>query len=231
MVALELHFLTLKPILGRRWDVLHLEKTFCPTKNFMTENIAWLWLPEHEAEFRRAREILCSNHFVKPFDPALPIKLLTDASRSGLGSCSLMLAQKKYAVIELELCAIWWAAEKCYLHGIHEFKIIKDHRPLFGLFKKPLTSITNGRFQRLGEKLNHYNFDCIWVAGKKHLIADALSCTPLFPADPELDFSLRKELCAAISTNDLIFASLRDSINDDYAALAVQQHDHDLCDL
>eukprot|EP00094_Tigriopus_californicus_P013999 TCALIF_13555-PA protein Name:"Similar to pol Retrovirus-related Pol polyprotein from transposon 17.6 (Drosophila melanogaster)" AED:0.32 eAED:0.33 QI:0/0/0/0.66/1/1/3/0/261 len=122
---------------------------------------------------------------------------------------------------ELELCAVWWAAEKCdyYLRGIHEFKVITDHRPLVGLFKKPLASITNGRLQRLREKLNHYNFDCIWVAGKTHLIADALSRTPLFPADPELDASLREELCAAILTDDPIFASLRDSIDDDYKEL------------
>eukprot|EP00094_Tigriopus_californicus_P012874 TCALIF_12448-PA protein Name:"Similar to pol Retrovirus-related Pol polyprotein from transposon opus (Drosophila melanogaster)" AED:0.39 eAED:0.39 QI:0/0/0/0.5/1/1/2/0/306 len=37
MVALELHFLTLKPILGRGWDMLHLKKTFRPMKDFMTE--------------------------------------------------------------------------------------------------------------------------------------------------------------------------------------------------
>jgi hypothetical protein len=65
---------------------------------------------------------------VKPFDPSLATNLMTDASNLyGLGytliqrekdgrpyliqcgSCTLFPAQKNYAVVKLELTAVWWA--------------------------------------------------------------------------------------------------------------------------
>jgi hypothetical protein len=138
-------------------------------RELLKKKSAWLWLPEHDAECRRACGILCSEHVVQPFNPVLPTRLLTDASRDGLGyallqmdrtgrprmvqcgSCLLTPAQKNYAVIELELAAVWWAADKCdyYLRGMPKFEVVTDHQPLVGLFGKPLSSLGNARLQHL----------------------------------------------------------------------------------
>jgi hypothetical protein len=196
-------------------------------RELLKKKSAWLWLPEHDAEFRRACDILCSEHVVQPFNPVLPTRLLTDASRDGLGyallqtdrtgrprmvqcgSCSLTPAQKNYAVIELELAAVWWAADKCdyYLRGMPRFEVVTDHRPLVGLFGKPLSSLGNARLQRLRENLAMYTFEVSWVPGKTHLIADALSRAPVFPAEPDLDIVM----CARVSAADPQYKIIADA--------------------
>jgi hypothetical protein len=201
-------------------------------RELLKKRAAWLWLPEYDAEFWRARELLCLEHVVQPFDPALPTQLLTDASRDGLGYaliqvdrrerphmvqcglCSLTPAQKNYAVVELELTAVWWAAEKChyYLRGMPMFEVVTDRRLLVGLFGKSLCSLGNVRLQRLRENLAMYTFEVTWVPGKTHLIAGALSRAPVFPAVPDLD-NVR---CAAVFTSDPRFAVLVAAIDDKY---------------
>ena len=144
---------------------------------------------------------------IQPFDPDADTMLLTDASRLyGIGfaliqqkgksysliqcgSCSLTPTQKRYATIELECMAIQWGVKKCefYLRGLPFFKVITDHKPLVGIFKKQLNVLENARLTRMREKLTGYSFEVSWVAGKSHLIADALSRFPIFqPQEEEL---------------------------------------------
>ena len=84
----------------------------------------WQWLPEHEEEFNRLKDVLAEDLVVQPYDPELPVTILTDASRLfGLGfamvqhmdgktkiitcgSCALTDAQRRYATIELKCLAI-----------------------------------------------------------------------------------------------------------------------------
>ncbi|TRY79893.1 hypothetical protein TCAL_16079 [Tigriopus californicus] len=47
----------------------------------LKKNVAFLWLEDHAREFERVKDVLCSEPIMKPFDTALPTKLLTDASR------------------------------------------------------------------------------------------------------------------------------------------------------
>ena len=55
-------------------------------RDLLKKSSAWIWLPEHEEEFRLVKELLVSPKIVKPFDPDLPTELLTDASNLyGLG--------------------------------------------------------------------------------------------------------------------------------------------------
>ena len=87
----------------------------------------------------------------------------------------------------MECLAILKAVQKChfYLAGLSNFKIITDHRPLTGLFQKDLPDVTNPRLQRFREGLSAYQFTLHWTSGKFHLIADALSRAPVFPAEPD----------------------------------------------
>ena len=87
----------------------------------------FVWDEVHEAALRKAKEIITNpaGPILRHFDPQLPIRLLTDASRSGLGFCLVQTevnrktpllimagfqflspAEKNYAVVELELLAI-----------------------------------------------------------------------------------------------------------------------------
>ena len=102
------------------------------------------------------------------------------------GSKALRLTQQHYARIELECLVVHFAVTKCYfsLKGLPHFTVATDHKPLEGVFKKDLFEVNNPRLQRIREKLLPYAFTLKWVAGKTHLIADALSWAPLFqPAD------------------------------------------------
>ena len=182
-------------------DIAH---ATAPLRELLKKNVAFQWLEVHADAFAKTKDLLTGSLLVKPFDPNLPVELLTDASRScGLGYCllqreengtprllecgsrSLKPAEKNYATIELELLAAVYAMKKCdyYLRGLQEFMLLTDHRPLIGIFKKPLMEVANGRLQRLREKIVDYSFKAKWVPGKDHSIADALSRAPVFPAD------------------------------------------------
>ena len=230
-------FLGLANQLGQHFipDLTHMtSKMRCLLK----KDVAFLWLPEHEMEFVRAKELLTSPTVVQHFRPDLDSVLLTDASRLyGLGyalgqlhgeklalvscgSCSLSDAQRNYATIELECLAIQWAVNKCafYLRGSSRpFKVITDHRPLVGLFKKPLHECENPRLQRLREKLVAYNFSVEWEAGKNHQIADALSRAPVFGPEED-DIALVRVVNAdlepilAAAASDPVYVATRDAL-------------------
>ena len=155
----------------------------------------------------KIKEILTAEDgpILQFFDPSLPTTLMTDASRTGLGyilvqydqarhtrliTCGsrfLSVAEKNYAVVELECLAVQWAVAKCrlYLAGI-EFKILTDHKPLLGIMNgRELEAINNLRLQRIMSKLLGYSFKVKWIAGKNHEIADALSRAPVFQPEEE----------------------------------------------
>jgi hypothetical protein len=172
-----------------------------------------------------AKKLLTSSSVVRYFDPQLPTLVLTDASRLyGLGfalvqqspdgnmrlvragSTSLSPTESRYATIELEMLAIKYAVEKCqfYLRGMQApFKVVTDHRPLLGVFKKPLHDVENPRLQRLRGHLDGagYVFEAEWTPGKEHLIADALSRSPVFRPDEDsgVDFRLLRVSASSLA--------------------------------
>ena len=124
----------------------------------------------------KVKEIIANPEgpVLKHFDSKLPIRVLTDALRTGIGFCLVQTdvgskipllimagsrflspAEKNYSVVELELLGIQWAVEKCrlYLAGA-EFKVITDHQPLLGILnRKNLDAINNTRIQRFSGPL------------------------------------------------------------------------------
>ena len=75
----------------------------------------------------------------------------------------------------------YYAVKDCsfYVQGI-DFKVITDHKPLVGVFRKPLSDIQNAHLLRFREKLCNFSFLVEYAEGKTHLIADALSRAPVF---------------------------------------------------
>jgi hypothetical protein len=202
-------------------------------RQLLKKNASFTWLPDHDIEFAAAKKLLVSDQIVRFFDPSLPTVLLADASRLyGIGfalvqtngdgsarlircgSSSLTPTQGRYATIELEMLAIAYAVRKCafYLRGMDTFKIVTDHRPLLGVFRKPLHEVDNPRLQRMRGQLDGsgYVFSVEWNAGKDHLIADALSRAPVFLPDEDSDVDYR--VCRIV--DDDAWSIFRDAASD-----------------
>ena len=133
------------------------------------------------------------------FNPQLPTRLVTDASRIGIGyvlqqqhegdtwktvqcgSKMLTDCESRYAVVELELLAIAWAVRRCdvFLRGVSGVVVITDHKPLLSIINhKHVDDIPNPRLQRLKMKLSLYDLTAEWMQGKENHAADALSRFP-----------------------------------------------------
>jgi hypothetical protein len=132
----------------------------------LKKDVAWSWTPEIHNAFLRVKELLSSEACVRPFQTNRLAELITDASSiHGLGfallqdgfliqagSRSLIDAETRYAVVELEATAVAWAIKQCrhYLLGCRNFKVWTDHRPLVGIFKKDMASVDSRRLNRIG---------------------------------------------------------------------------------
>ena len=114
-----------------------------------------------------------------------------------------------------------WAVQKCsfFLKGLPTFRVLTDHRPLEGIFKKDFFDLPSPTLQRMREKIAMYNFTVQWTPGKTHLIADALSRAPLFaPKDLsglEIDTAITCLSTTSASSLDIIFLA----IDEDYGLL------------
>jgi len=130
------------------------------------------------------------------------------------GSRSLIDAETRYAVVELEATAVAWSIKACrhYLLGCPHFIVKTDHRPLVGLFAKDLSTIDNSRLQRIRESVLGYVFTVEHVPGKTNAAADALSRFPIQVAsmltpskdtleDEELDDPALADLVKATATD------------------------------
>ena len=68
------------------------------------------------------------------------------------------------------------------------FTAITDQQPLVSILNgRNMDAISNQRIQRIVAKLVGYDFRLLWTPGKTQIIADALSRSPVFPAEEEPD--------------------------------------------
>ena len=69
-------------------------------------------------------------------------------------------AESRYAIIDLEMLAVAWAANKCkaFLMGLQNFKVITDHNPLIPILNgHHLDGIDNSRLPWLKTKPMAFN--------------------------------------------------------------------------
>ncbi len=189
-------------------------KLLSPLKPLLKKGVKFDWLPEHQAAFDVARQHLSSAKTLTYYDPSRRTRLICDASRLfGLGfilkqevqgvwkpvqagSRFLSSAESRYAMIELELLAIAWAAQKCamFIDGLprDRLEIWTDHQPLVPILERySLPDIDNKRLQRLKMKITHLQYTIKWVKGKENIEADCLSRAP--HAKPRLSDQLDED--------------------------------------
>ena len=204
--------------------VPNLSQTTSALRGLLKKNVGWTWLSEHQDSFDETIKTLLNHTVLQHYNPNIMCELLTDASNlNGLGfaltqvddtgrrgviqcgSRSLSSAERNYAVVELELLAVVWAIRKCRVYVANRaFRVVTDHRPLVGLVSKDsLDYLDNRRLVTLLDKISGYDFEIVWVPGKNHCFADALSRSPVDSPDEET--SISTELIRAVTTRGQAF--------------------------
>jgi hypothetical protein len=123
----------------------------------------------------------------------LPFRLVTDASKVGLGACLMQdlgrgwqpvayaskvnsAAEMNYSITELECLAVVWSVKlfRPQLYG-RAFTIVTDHAALKWLMTRANPA---GRLHRWSLTLQEYDFEIVYRPGSTNVVADALSRAP-----------------------------------------------------
>jgi len=230
-------------------------KALEPLKDLLKKNVTFTWQPEHQAAFEIATEELASPRSLAYYDPSRRTRLIADASRlHGLGfvlkqevepdvwktvqagSRFITPTESRYAMIELELLGVAWAAKKTamFIEGLpkSQLEIWTDHKPLVPILESySLAEIPNKRLQRLRMKIDHLQYTIKWIKGKDNIEADALSRAPVRKAHPdeemdEVDDAQASAIISAITnqdTPDELMEELRREANKDEEYIAIRR--------
>lgn len=170
----------------------NLSEKIAPLRWLTEKKNEWDWNQEQEKAWQQLKKVLTEEPVLRFYDPARPMKISSDASKTGLGavllqkyeedwqpvayaSRSMTGAETRYAQIEKELLSITFASER-----FHQFiagqtvSVETDHKPLIALFLKPLNDCPL-RIQRLMIKLQRYTLNVSYIPGKFMYTADTLS--------------------------------------------------------
>lgn len=157
------------------------------------------WTPEADRAYRDLKQVLVSPQVLMQYDPALPLILATDASKTGLGavlshrlsngterpiayaSCTMSNTEQRYPQIDKEALAIVWAVKK-FFHYLYarKFTLITDHKPLTQILhpEKSLPTLCISRMANYADYLAHFNFDVVYKPTSQNTNADYCSRIP-----------------------------------------------------
>ena len=176
----------------------NLSSVIAPLDRLRAKGVPWKWSNEEHKAFQSLKNLLCSRRVLTFYNPKLPLKLDTDASKSGIGavlshimpngeerpieyvSRTLSSAERNYAQIDKEALAIVWSIKRLhiYLYG-RKFKLVTDHKALVRIFgDKPIPEMTANRITRWALFLMNYQYDIEYRTTKDHAICDMLSRLP-----------------------------------------------------
>lgn len=164
-----------------------------PLTKLLRKDEVWRWMDEQERAFTRLKQELTSKPLLVYPDFKRPFRLVTDASKVGLGACLMQdqghglqpiayaskvnsRAEANYTITELECLAVIWSIKlfRPYLYG-RTFTIVTDHAALKWLMTS--TQLT-GRLHRWALTLQEYEFTIEYRPGSTNVVADALSRAP-----------------------------------------------------
>ena len=154
-----------------------------PLRKLVCKNARYVWSEECEQAYQGILQALDSEAALRPFNPQLKTKLITDASPVGISaslyqeqtpnvwrpvdhaSRSLQPAEQNYAPIEKESLAQAWGMNmfRYYLLGI-PFESYTDHEPLLSIFGGNKKG--NSRVERHRLKVQGFMYTMKYIAGK-----------------------------------------------------------------
>ncbi|OWZ16768.1 hypothetical protein PHMEG_0009390 [Phytophthora megakarya] len=164
-----------------------------PLTRLLKKDVLWEWTEAQEFAFTRIKILLTTQPLLLYPNFELPFRLVTDASKVGLGACLQQdhghgwqpiayaskvnsHAEANYSITELECAAVVWSVKhfRPYLYG-RTFTIVTDHSALRWLMTRPNLA---GRLHRWSLTLQEYEFDILYRPGATNVVADALSRAP-----------------------------------------------------
>ncbi|XP_046742894.1 uncharacterized protein LOC124409358 [Diprion similis] len=187
-----------------------LSEVLAPLYAIQKEN-TFNWSKECEKAFQTVKVELSSERNLVHFNPELPIKLVCDASKVGIGAVLLHIladgsekpfayasrvlqgAEKNYAVVQKEALAIYWAVKKFYQYLMgNEFILCTDHKPLTALFgeKKGISQMAAGRLQRWALFLSGFKYSFKYIKGVDNGAADGLSRLPRVSKEEKVEVEI-----------------------------------------
>lgn len=176
-----------------------LSKVAEPLRDLLSTKNDWEWTKNHTAAFEAVKTALARPPILAHYDVKKPTKIRTDGSLlNGLGVILFQLhnniwkpvdcasqfltnTEKNYFPVELEMLAVTWGINWMarYLHGLPQFLVETDHKPLVPILNyKPIGEMSP-RIQRLRMKVLHYRFIAEYVPGSSIQDADAISRSPV----------------------------------------------------
>ena len=127
----------------------------------------------HGAAFKKLKSMLSIAPVLRYYEVTKPVIVQCDASQKGMGACilqdgqlvvytsrALMTTEQSWAQIETKLYAILFAMEKfhSYVYGRRQVTFKTDHKPLFAIVQKVLTTLPK-HLQRILLRLQRYDYD------------------------------------------------------------------------
>ncbi|GET54545.1 retroviral-like aspartic protease 1 [Rhizophagus irregularis DAOM 181602=DAOM 197198] len=163
-----------------------------PIMELTRKNIPFVWTDKQQKALEELKKKLTNYPILQHPNFEKEFILITDASGEGLGaileqldennreivisyaSRSLVNAEKRYPITELECLAVFWGIKYFhkYLFG-RKFKVITDHAALKGFIST--SKVPKGRRGRWMMELQQYDFEIIHRPGKENKNADAMS--------------------------------------------------------
>ncbi|XP_025263219.1 uncharacterized protein K02A2.6-like, partial [Camponotus floridanus] len=160
-----------------------------PLRDLLKIDNEFVWTDSQRKAFQLLKKLITQAPVLGYYDPNKKLTLSVDASSIGLGatliqegqpiayaSRALTEVQTRYSQIEKELLAICFGVERFrqYIWGRDAVLVETDHKPLVGIFNKPLYKVPT-RLQRMMLRLQPFRLTIKHVPGKYMYIADALS--------------------------------------------------------
>ena len=174
-----------------------------PLDTLLKADVKFEWTSVQNDAFETCKKMASSAATLVHYEDKLPLVLTTDASPVGLGaclshkvivdgktvlrpiyyaSCSLKPCETRYAQVDREGLAVYWAIKyfRQFLLG-RFFELHTDCSALKRIYgpKNDLGGCASGRLNRWAVALSDYNFKVVHIKGSKNSICDSLSRLPV----------------------------------------------------
>ncbi|XP_043245814.1 uncharacterized protein K02A2.6-like [Amphibalanus amphitrite] len=154
-----------------------------PLRELTRKHARFIWSKECEQAYQAILKAMTSETALRPFDPQLPTKLVTDAGPDGIAaslfqvtsdgtwipidhaSRSLTPCEQRYCQFEKESLAQAWGmnVHRHYLLGIR-FDSVTDHKPLLAVYNGKRRG--NARVERHKLQTQEFQYQMVHLPGK-----------------------------------------------------------------